>query len=496
MPYRTSTYNVEYKSGGTWTAIADSAIIDVSGDALIQGSEANLAAFGDSITRSVQIRTRVFVANQMADKTPIRISYSFNGGAFERVFTGFVKSKSRNLNDATINCVTVQEIIAQSRADSPAFFRRPVATRTTVSSVEDPSSGSYQAGMINWLLWQAGGRPAPQDFNYPTATFYYSCDPAPLAPEWSWAAGENSWTEILTLARASGGMVRVDADGTVRYVSPYQFASGASVQSIGMSDFGSISETVEMFTSVATAVECTYVPRVARALQEVINDNQARLIRPGGTITFDLTPQNPLKSLETVNNLAASDAFVMTYFDGEIAARHSSTGYSHSLTIYAQRVSIGITNNTSRAMVLHKVVMRGEPIAPSEQQTVTVGAGAVKTTIADNPYIQSLSHARRLATLLLRFLANSRAVRTISEMAWNGPAVATPLAVGAIVTLSVDTNNFELTNVQHVITSLKHSETGGKMELTVVDTSNFPKVDDYYIINTVYNSSTTKRLSI
>lgn len=495
MAYRTSTYTVQYRPSSTWLTIAASSILDVSGDALMQGGEANLIAFGDSVTRTVQISMRISAANSLTNKVPIRVQYTFNGGTAETVFTGFLKSKTRNIDTASITCVTAQELIAQSRADSPAFYRRPVATETSVSSIEDPTDVGYQGGLINWLLWQAGGRPYEQDFTYPSPVFYYSCNPAPLAPEWSWAAGENSWQEILTLARASGGFIRIDADGTVRYVSPYEYASGSSIQTIDEGDFGSIDETIEGITSIATKVECTYVPRVARALQEVINDNEARLIKAGANIRFDVTPQNPLKRLETLTaTTAASDAFVITYFDGEKAARHSSTGYSHSLTIYAQRVNISITNNTSRPMVLHKTVLRGEPIAPSEQQTVEVGAGSIKTTVNDNPYIQSRSHARRLATLLLRFLATSRAIRTVSEMPWNGPAPATALTLGSVVTLSSTT--LGISSVQHVITSVRHSETGGKMELTLVDSSNIPKTDDYYIVGTTYNSGTTKRLSI
>src|SRR6185312_16223160 len=118
-----------------------------------------------------------------------------------KTFTGIIIRRTRDMNKMTLDATGMKALIAATKAYSPSFPRRPVATKTTASSIENPATAGYIAGQINYLLWASGGRPYEQSGSYPLATFYYSCDHAILSPDWSWAAGEDSWAECLQLAK-------------------------------------------------------------------------------------------------------------------------------------------------------------------------------------------------------------------------------------------------------------------------------------------------------
>lgn len=487
MPAQTRSYTVQYNPSGAWLTLPAADLLDVGGDLELSGDASQPLMLGDAATARATLTIRASAWGSFPARCPIRVDLT-RDSTTQRVFTGLVVERARSLLGAaaTLGCASVERLISTTRADSPAFFRRPVATRTTLTSIDDPTNGGYAGGLINYLLWQAGGRPAEQDASYPSATFYYSCEPAILAPEWSWAAGEDAWEELRKLASAAGGQIFIDAGGIVRYRQPLAFGGGSATYTFTESVYGDIAERIDDDTVLATRIQCPYVPRVARPLQEVISDDTPRLIAGSSSVTFDLAPQWPLKSLEHTSGVLADDALTILFLDGQIAPRGAG-GYDHTITVYAQRITIAIENNTTRPMIVRRVLLRGEPITAGEPGMVEAGSGSVTRTLADNPYVQSRGHAQRLSNLHLALYATPRARRTLSGCAFDPGRT-----LGETVNLTCAA--WSLSAVPHLITAIRHSRVGAEVSYDLVDVSGLPGTNEYYLVGATNYTGLTRRM--
>src|SRR5262249_45006677 len=141
-------------------------------------------------------------------------------------------------------CVGASAFAQPTKAYSGLFVLRALFTKTSASSIEDPANGSYAAGVGNYGLWQAGGRPYEQSGSYPSASFYYSCDQAVLCPPFSWLAGEDAWAELQKLAQAAGGQLYQNTLGTVVYRQPLAIVANTPTYPFDESvyDLGSFAE--------------------------------------------------------------------------------------------------------------------------------------------------------------------------------------------------------------------------------------------------------------
>jgi hypothetical protein len=363
---------------------------------------------------------------------------------------------------------------------SQAFFRRPVATETTVSSTENPAAGGYAAGLINWLLWQAGGRPNEQAGSYPAADFYYTCDQAILAPDWSWIAGENGYEEARKLVRCAGGQLYQSADGVIAYKQPLAIV-GTPTYTFTASVYGDISEEGSA-DALAASVTCSFTPRSLRVRQTVIDDDTPRVVAGSGSLTIDLEPRWPCRSGSYVT--PTTDQFKATFFDGR-AVGAGAGGYTLTLTTYAQRVTIAITNNSSLPFIVNRIKIDAEPITAGEQGMVTVGSGQPTRTLEDNIYVQNKNHAERLAGMALAFFGSVRNVRTLSGC---------PYDVARLVDETVNLSSAELglASAPHLITAIRHSDTGAAAEYTLVDTAGLPQTADYWLVKSASQSGTKK----
>ena len=189
-----TSYQVEYRPVSTWLTLAADSVLSCSGRAEMSGNSEQGLGFGDTSSTSFDLSVlRTALAGVTLPRLPIRVSYTVDGNT--NMHVGLVQSYGGDRYKVDLTCPGVIDDIPNRTKDlySPMIERRPAATKTSASSVENPATGGYVAGLINWVLWQAGGRPYEQAGTYPTADFYYSCDQAILASDWGWVAGEDGW---------------------------------------------------------------------------------------------------------------------------------------------------------------------------------------------------------------------------------------------------------------------------------------------------------------
>src|SRR6266511_3258261 len=172
MSVHTAVYLAEIYSVGSWVDVTSS-ILEISGSNEATVNSDNALAFGDSSDTKISIKAKLALQSYTWALTPFRVTYTIDGNT-QQAFAGVITERERTLNDLTFSCEGFAALIRDTKAYSPMFYLRPVATKTTVASVEDPTDPDYVAGPLNWLMWQAGGRPYEQDFTYTSPKFYYS----------------------------------------------------------------------------------------------------------------------------------------------------------------------------------------------------------------------------------------------------------------------------------------------------------------------------------
>ena len=484
MPVYTIGYDVEQKASGSWAAIADSAIRSVETTGETSGSEDNPAGFGDQAIQHATITMLRSAATFALPRTPVRITFTRTATS-AKSFTGFVQSYGGDLDTVRLECQSVIEDLPNRTKNlySPLYYRRPPATKTTASSVEDPAGGGYAAGLINWILWQAGGRPYEQAGSYPTADFYYSLEQAIRAPDWSWIAGEDGWSECLRLARAVGGQLYQGADGVIYYKQPLTMI-GTAAYTFTSSVYADIEEEGRTGEYAAT-ITCSYTPRFLYPTQEVINDTTYRVVEAGASLTIDLEPRWPLYSVVLDGGTLKDKNIIATFFDGQLASYHATTGFTVVTTVYAMRITIVVTNNSSRNMQISKITILGVPVAAGETGTVTVGSGKPTKQLEDNIFVQNGAHAKALASMALSFYGAARTIRAVKDCPYDPDRV-----VGETVGLTA--SQLSLSGAAHVITRIETGDTGARATYQMLDVTGLPALADYWLVKSTAQSGTKK----
>lgn len=495
MAAHSISYLIQWRPVSTWVTLTSGTIIDFGAEAEMALVD-NGVGFGDETTMGASVQVlRSEVAASPWTRTPFRIVPTVDAYS-ARSFYGVNDRAAGDAETVTFNLIGITSDLGRRTRHlySPAFYKRPAATKTSASSIEDPANGAYAGGLINWILWQAGGRPNEQAGTYTAADFYYSCDQAIAAPDWSWVAGEDGYEEARRLARACGGQIYQAADGVVTYRSPlnmvgtpiYTFSDvvGTATDSLGV--YGDISEE-EASGQVAGTIIVQYTPRQARPMQLVVDDTTPRLIEAGGVLVITLEPKWPLMSLQLTSGQLDASALTITWFDGTTVFQGGG-GYTHTVDVAAQQVTLTITNTSStKPMSVWHIQLNGEPIVAGEVGTVTVGSGQPTVTLEDNIFVQSTAHANLLAAMALAFYGTARRVRPIMGVPYDPRRT-----LGETVGLT--SSDLSLTAAPHIIIR-RRDEAGEMAEYGLVDAAGLPVASDFYIVGTTSYTGQTKSLS-
>jgi hypothetical protein len=480
----TATYSIDYKLAGVWTAIADGAVIAASGGAS-SGLSDNGAGFGDEAITDCTLQILLSEVDTLTfARLPVRATFAIDA-ASSVAFVGEVAEASGDLETVTWRCESMLAALPGRTRDyySALRYRRPPATKTTASSIENPASGSYAGGLVNELLWHAGGRPYEQAGSYPTADFYYSCEQAIRAPDWSWLAGENGYEEAKRLIRSVGGQIYQGMDGVIRYRQPLTMVGTASV-TYTLPDFHDLSWSMVARDQYAAAYTVAYTPRHIQPTQKVIEDTTIREIAAGEAITIDLEPQWPLYSVELDGGTLKEHHLSIAFYDGRRAAYHASLGYTVVTTVTAMRITAVITNNAARAMQLTKITILGRPITAGETGTMTAGSGTPVRVLEDNIFVQTRRHAQALATMQLSFAGTVRRLLSLKECVYDVARV-----VGETVNVTIAA--LGLSAAPHVILA-KHYDKGEVMDLDLLDADGLPALADYWLCSTAAQTGSKK----
>ncbi len=481
-------YQAAWNLGGAgWTDIT-AFVISADGGGELSSNRDNAVAFGDSSDTSATVTLKDDVASFAWQRQSIRLTFAINGTPAVS-FAGIMVKMTRNSQGQTVTfeCHGYAELLRTTKAYSRLIHRRPIATKTTSTSVEDPTNISWRGGLMNFIFWSAGGRPLEQNFTYTNAIFYYSCDQALIAPLWSWTAGEDGWEECLKLAQASGGQVYQGLDGTVRYRQPYAIADATATYTFSEDVYGPDGVTQEEGTEqLVTQVSCTYVQRQLRAMQEIVKETNSRILAIGETQIIVVEPSWPIYSIDTDSGGALkSECFVVGFpwFGTPVL----NTDYSVGLDWQAQRITLTFVNLSAYPIVIWSYSLKGMPVVAGTQGNITIGSGATQKKIGDSPYVQTEHDARRLCKLTLKFYGATRPLRSISECIYD-PA----RTVGEVVGLT--NARLGLTASPHIILSISHKETGALSDYTLAYVGDLPVASDYYQVGPTYGAS--KKLTV
>ena len=475
-----ATSTLEMMPAASWVAVP---FISISGSWETGGNVGGIA-FGDDSDIWCEGELPLSAWASTGDFIPVRYTTTVGAGT-ARTFTGILTRRERTLTRLTFRAEGMKKRIAATKAYSPMLNRRPLFTATTASSVDDPASSAWTAGLGNYLFWQAGGRPYEQAASYPSAVFYYSCEHAILAPDWTWAAGEDAWAEALKCAQDSGGQLYQDANGVVRYRQIVGYGGGTPAETFTTASYQTLTQTIEPDLLRADKFTCQYVPRRRLGMQQIADDTTPRHIEPGETITVVIEPEQPLATLELTGGLLNAAALVIAQQDGTRLAQGAG-GYTHTVDSKAARITITITNTSAWPAILYRVVLRGEPVMATEAGSVSSGSGSIERVLEQSPYIQSRDDAQRAVDMAVAFYGTARPVVRVE-----GVVHSPTRALGDTVALT--SSAWGMTAQAHVILGVSH-EQGRKTALTLADVSDLPTAADFFIVGVTYTSGDTKKL--
>lgn len=482
----TPSYTVEYYNAG-WVTVSDNYVLNVTGLVNAGGGSSGLD-FGANASPQITIELddNATTAAIAWTYTRVRVSYGFAGSdelvRMTGIIIGRTRSYGREENALVWACAGFDSLISATPIYSEMFYRRLAATATGASTVEDPTNGGYQAGLVNYIFWQAGGRPLAQAGTYTSAAFYYECANALMGPEWSWVAGEDAWAELDKLCRACGGQVFQKPDGTMAYVSP--LAPSVGSYTLTTAAFETASEesgTDEYFTSA----RCSYTARALQPTQVVYEDTTPRVIAPSGTLTFTVEPQLPVYawSIESTDTIPA-DHYVATDYFG-VPMTPTAT-YSD---LAAARAELTFVNtDVTKPLVLSRVSLHAQPVAPVETGQAIYGSGSPERAVGDGEiYVQSRTHAERLCRIYVDVYGVVRPTRVFEGMGYDPDRT-----IGEVIAVTL--SDWSLSSTSHRITEIAPNDTGATMSLKATPLTGIPTTAQLFMIGTSYVDADSREL--
>lgn len=503
-------YKVEVLNhAGTWYTITNALVASISGSADSTGNQDNGVSFGTPSDPSASVE----MENYQVDGTrymndpywinkPVRISFGFDTSDFVTIYQGPIKSMSRKNEAITLDLGGSLDYLADIKLHTPIYYRKPAATKTTIASQENPDLGGYVAGLLNFALWRAGGRPKDQQgINYTEASsgwkFWYSCEQSLIAPDYSWFSGDNTQDEVYSLTRAVGGQLYQDTLGTVRYTQPLTF--GETSGYIGYytftdAVFDGYTESISKGELVGT-LKMLYTPRRVEVMQTVVEDTTPRQIAPfvlsGQADIIELSSDKPIwmyQGLTSFNNNTATITMKAQLLDNRVV-----TPTIGLVEQYANKVLITVSNPDSvTPMIITSIKIEGRPLMANDDLNLQYPAPGVaflpEKVVENNVYVQNEAHAKRLIRMIYDFYNELRPIITLDNVQYDPDRF-----VGEIVKLSSRYNDNPA--VTYRIIKIAHNNLGTSMSVDLVQATNLPKRSNMFIIGTSYSSGDTKQLS-
>jgi hypothetical protein len=503
-------YQLEWHNGSQFVSIDNDFVLGIDLDIETDGDENNPFFLGDQSEAAAQIKLRSVASfyNQAWEDRRIRVRQKMMGTTLRTVFEGIINHRRAGAaaDTITFGCAGYGDLIRRSKAVSDLYYRRRGATETTTAvwdtnkSVDDPANPNYAAGLINYALWVAGGRPLELDYLYPSARFYYSCDNSLFIPEWTWLAGEDTWAECAEIARTCGGQMYQADNGVIHFRSPFTPTQGLVSLTWDEGDYADLEEDI----GTSVKADRVKVPWSLRAIQPpgVAFDLAQPVIVPAkgastyGTLDLPIfTPELPIWRWDdlsgtpptaTLSGLSSENLVVSDFSNVRIKPTGGQAVFMQAREIGAQWLQLRLHHTYNKPIVFNRIVLNATPIAVVATGEVVVGNGSSQFNFDPSPYISSEPHARQLGEMLLAFYNKPRPVRRVKGLIYDEWRYQ-----GERVRLS--NSDFGISNEVHCIVGL-HPRNGNTMDADVIPVGDLPQYDQLFVIGETYASSAVRQV--
>ena len=223
----------------------------------------------------------------------------------------------------------------------------------------------------------------------------------------SWADGDNMWSDLSDLAESQMGRCWFDKSGQfhfedaghwVRENSNYWLDPLTSQETLTADDYSDLVPDYDVGRDFERIV-VEYSERYAALEQTVYSGSDVWMVLPGVTETFRCDFRHPAQNVRTP--VLGEDYTVINPGGREFDA----SDYSISFTFSATRCEVEVTNNHSYwALVVAGMTFNGEPVYPREKATYeAVASSPVVPSVwsVRNPFIQDYIHAEAVAEFAL-----------------------------------------------------------------------------------------------
>lgn len=485
--------------------------------------------------------------------TKVELFYSDTGGAqFMKVSEGLLFVRSETNTSVTFTLRGYLDLLNISLVESPVFKNRKTATTIPTGTTDADKAQKLltqnpyilqgaNVGIINALLWSIGGRPykykSLYDNQYASVAgqypkFYFDCDVSAMDPEWTWFNYENLFDDLNSLCKASGGILRQDSDGVVRFENIYNFNKTFTGVTLTDSSYSSL-ELGEFGTEPYSRIVTTYTPRFLSSAQIVFSEKFAENLAYQESLTRRVNFDKPVwKILNTVLSGQLSDSIVssglvqindsaqvqtvdifgvqrpvkfkITPHTTFAVTRYIPSGVSGTFTqvlndnvVASQSATVEIENSVvsdSSSLYIGDVKIYGRSLEAGGQQRYVLQvrpyssiSGYKEFTIPDNPYVQSDLHAQRLSQVTKYLMENNRVQVSIQDV----PFVS-GLTLGQIIRIDSTINELD---EYFRVTSIEHVDAFSRMNINAISISGLYTQGDLFIVGTTYAGSDTRVLS-
>lgn len=487
------TFQIEVDQGAGYVTVTQANVKSINAKLETTQSTDNAFAFGTVATTTAMIEiTDDYVISDW-QTARVRIRFGFDTSDKIVAFEGIIIKRQRQDRIYQYECEGFNYQIARKKIYTGVFYRRPIATKTTATSVEDYTIPGSRPGILNRIFFTVGGRPYEQPgyATDPDFKFWYSFDESIVKPKWAWISASDAWEETGKLVRAAGGQLYQDRDGVIYYKQPLSFGTTTGTPyNFDEGTFKTISEEASTVEQIDT-VKASFIERVLQPTQEVYSSSTPTLLPAGELTNIPLEMQYPVytyASYLTPQRLITSGAAIKaTFFDGRDATQNPNFTVVINQQA-AQLVDLTFNNATGEPISLNKITLHGRPITPGSESVATYTDGTEnELMLEDNVFIQSFAQAYRLVRMYWDFYHTNRAIVTLGGVGYDPDRY-----LGEVVTLTY--GEWGLSASEHRIIALDYSN-GDTMSVTLAPIDGLPTRDDVFIVGASYTDGTSKMVS-
>lgn len=565
MIYKVNTYAVITKNDGiTQITISPSFLQTIEGAINIQYQKDTefMTGVNDPNTAVISIikpkvgeqeNLRLFLNDATAWRmSKLDLFQSMDGGvSYLKIFSGLLFEKTVTLNTTVFAARGFLDLLNITFLDTPLFKNRKTATKIPYSSgdtdaqkytkltQQDPTiAAGADVGIINAILWLIGGRPALYKSLYTAQygslagqypKFYFDCETSIVNPEWIWFNYESLFQDLSNLCKASGGMLKQDTDGVVRYINVFSAKKDWNGLTLTDSDYADLSigqEGTEPYSKIVT----TYTPRYLANSQEVFKTVINEYINKDESVTRQVQFSKPIFKLvnkttgkqltgsfvgdtlkpvkETINAVDIFGTKRIIYskviphkvfymykyvFSGALG---NFAKVQDTEVIPSQTASMVFKNQTADNATLYigEVSLFGRTLEAGGQENYTLPinqyptiSGYKELRIPDNPYVQSESQAVRLVNITKYLMENPRKFLTVNGVAFNEK-----LQLGDVIKVQ---STFYNINEEFKIASLSFSNNLSQVNMQLLSMSGLYGLSSLFTVGTSYAGTDTKRIT-